>query len=292
MLEVRDVSKSFGDKKVLEKISIKADRGEAVSVLGKNGGGKTTLFKIILGLLEADEGTVTFDGKPLRLKDIGYLPEERSLYYDCPVEKQLRHFGLLKGVRKEELNGIIDYWLHRTGTWQYRDTIPLKLSKGNQQKIQMIVALLNDPEIIVLDEPWTGLDVNNIELFQKLISEQKYKNKLILLSSHQHQQVQRICDRYIYLNNGKTAVNITRKDLENSEYRSLSVTYKNGYYLQDDDILKEIYLDNKCTYIVRNETAAKRLAQTVSNYPEVTGIELRRLNINDLIEGKDYEGTN
>ena len=285
MLELRNVSKSYGDRKVLKDISFTAEKGQIISVLGKNGGGKTTLFKTILGLLEPDEGTVTYNGRVLRLREAGYLPEERSLYYDCSIYRQLKHFGLLKEVSRNSIDKEIDYWLDRTDTQEYRDLIPLKLSKGNQQKIQLITALIGDPDILVLDEPWTGLDVENTDLFKKLIVEARNKGKTILLSSHLHQQIHEICDRFIWLNDGKVQLDITRKEMEENETRVVSVTYERSFYLQDDDILREIYLDRKVKYIVRNETAAKRIAGFLNDYHEVIGIEQRRLTISDLLEG-------
>ena len=286
MLEIRNISKSFGNKKVLDDISFSVGKGEIVSVLGKNGGGKTTLFKTILGILEPDSGTVMLDGRPLKLTETGYLPEERSLYYDCTVFKQLRHFALLKGLKARQADREVEEWLDITDMQEYRDTIPLKLSKGNQQKIQLIVALSGNPSVLVLDEPWTGLDIDNMELFEKLIKREKKENRVILLSSHLHQQVQRICDRFIYIEDGKIRINVTRRELEESENRTVMVTYDRGFYLQDDDILKETYLDNRVRYIIRNEPAAKRIAGFLGEYPEVRGIEIRRMTISDLLEGR------
>lgn len=284
MLEINTIKKTFGERTVLDNISFNAQKGQIVSVLGRNGSGKTTLFKTILGLLEPDSGSILFNGRPLKLHEAGYLPEERSLYYDCPVYRQLKHFGLLKGIGKNSIDKEIDRWLDRTGTQEYRDTIPLKLSKGNRQKIQLIAALLADPPLLILDEPWTGLDIDNTELFRKLISEEKRKGKVIILSSHLHQQVQQMCDRFIWLNDGKIQLDVSQKEMEESETRVVCATYDKSFYLQDDDIIKEIYLDKQIKYIVRNNEAACRIAGYLRDYTEVIGLEQRKLTITDLLE--------
>ncbi|MBQ1300631.1 MAG: ATP-binding cassette domain-containing protein, partial [Erysipelotrichaceae bacterium] len=270
MLEVRNLRKKYGDREVLSSLSFKAQKGEIVSLLGANGSGKTTTFKIMLGLLKADEGEVTYNRRKLDVRKMGYLPEERSMMYDVTVERQLMFFGKLKGMSEGNIRSEIDHWMDKTKTVRYRDMLPMQLSKGNQQKIQLIISLLHDPDVVIMDEPWTGLDQSNIALFQRVLDEQRKAGKIIVLSSHQHQQVQDICDRYLYLKDGKIRINVTRKQLENDRRRTVRFVNDRDLTITRDQAITKQRNGNVTACIVQDEEKADALLKTVRSVSNVT----------------------
>ena len=281
MLEIRNVRKKYEDREILSSLSFTAQKGEIVSLLGANGSGKTTTFKIILGLLEADEGEVTYNRRKIDVRKTGYLPEERSMMYDVSIYRQLLFFGKLKGMNEKTIDSEISHWLDKTKTVRYKDMLPLQLSKGNQQKIQLIISLLHKPDIVIMDEPWTGLDQSNISLFQRVLDEQRKAGKIILLSSHQHQQVQQICDRYLYLKDGKIKINVTRKHLENDKKRTVAFTSYKDITVSKEYALTKKRDHNVTTCIVKDEERAEALINMVKD--KVTSYSVAPLTIGDLI---------
>lgn len=283
MLEVKDIYKKYDKKEVLKGVSFTCKRSEIVSLLGANGSGKTTVFKTVLNLIKADKGEVLLDGLPLNSSEIGYLPEERSLFHDCSIERQLRLLASMKGQEKEETLKNMHFWLDWLKIREYENQKPYKLSKGNQQKVQLAMALIGDPSCLIMDEPWTGLDKDNINIFQKTLLEMKRRNCVVLLSSHQHQQVQDICDRYLYLKDGKIIINITRKQLLDSPYRIVSIETDEPFIFYDEDILQEYEEGKKINYLTGNNEAGQRLLSKISKYRGINGINCRKLTINDLL---------
>ena len=187
LLELRDICKSFGEKQVLKGISFKAQSGKAFGLLGRNGAGKTTTIRILMNVFPPDSGEVLIDGKPLDYDriGIGYLPEERGLYPKKTILDQLVYFSVLKGMSRKQAVSAIDMWLERLEMTEYRNRRLDTLSKGNQQKIQLITALAHDPDIIILDEPFSGLDPVNAMMLKDVVREQLQKGKIVLFSSHQ-----------------------------------------------------------------------------------------------------------
>jgi len=180
ILELKDIEKSFGPKKVLTGVSFKAESGKAFGLLGRNGAGKTTSIRILMDVFPADSGAVLMDGAPIDYNKVklGYLPEERGLYPKKIIIDQLVYFAELKGMRYRDAVRSIDYWLDRLGMTEYRNKKLDTLSKGNQQKIQLITALAHDPHIVILDEPFSGLDPVNAMLLKDVVKEQIAKGKL------------------------------------------------------------------------------------------------------------------
>ena len=173
ILELQDIYKSFGEKQVLRGISFKAEGGKAFGLLGRNGAGKTTTLRIIMNVFGAAGGQVLFDSEQIDYNKVhfGYLPEERGLYPKKKISEQLIYFAMLKGMTRKDAIRAIDYWLERLGMTEYRDKRLDTLSKGNQQKIQLITALAHDPEIVILDEPFSGLDPVNALLLKDVVKE-------------------------------------------------------------------------------------------------------------------------
>ena len=208
VLEIKDVYKSFGDKEVLKGVSIKAEGGKAFGLLGRNGAGKTTSIRILMDVFGADRGEVLFDGKPIDYEQVqfGYLPEERGLYLKKKIIDQLTYFGELKGMSHTDAVKSVDYWLERLGMAEYRNKRLDTLSKGNQQKIQLITALVHNPQVVILDEPFSGLDPVNAMLLKDVVKEEIHKGKVVLFSSHQMNYIEEFCDSIAILNSGKVVL--------------------------------------------------------------------------------------
>ena len=207
-LEIRNICKSFGTKKVLDNVSFTAESGRAYGLLGRNGAGKTTSIRILMDVFPADSGEIFLDGKPIeysRVK-IGYLPEERGLYSKKKIAEQLIYFAELKGMSRKEAVAAVDYWLERLGMMEYRNRKLEVLSKGNQQKIQLITAVSHNPDILILDEPFSGLDPVNAKLLEDVVKSEIEKGKIVLFSSHQMNYIEEFCDDIAILNNGKIAI--------------------------------------------------------------------------------------
>lgn len=208
VLELKNIHKSFGAKHVLKGVSFSAESGKAFGLLGRNGAGKTTSIRILMDVLPADGGEILLDGKPINYKQvgIGYLPEERGLYPKKIIVDQLVYFAKLKGMNHRDAVASVDAWLSRLGMSEYRNKRLDTLSKGNQQKIQLITALAHDPHIVILDEPFSGLDPVNARLLKDVVKEQIAKGKILLFSSHQMNYIEEFCDHIAILNDGQVAL--------------------------------------------------------------------------------------
>lgn len=207
-LELRNIEKSFGEKEVLKQISLTAEGGKAFGLLGRNGAGKTTTIRILMNVFPANGGEVLFDGAPIDYNKVklGYLPEERGLYPKKKIIDQLTYFAELKGMSRSDATTSIDYWLDRLGMMEYRNKRLDTLSKGNQQKIQLITAIAHDPQIVILDEPFSGLDPVNAMLLKDVVMEEIAKGKIVLFSSHQMNYIEEFCDSIAILNGGRAVL--------------------------------------------------------------------------------------
>ena len=216
ILELRNIEKSFGEKKVLTGVSFKAEGGKAFGLLGRNGAGKTTSIRILMDVFPANSGEVLIDGQPIDYNKIGigYLPEERGLYPKKIIIDQLTYFAELKGMSHKDAVAAVDYWLGRLGMTEYRNKRLDTLSKGNQQKIQLITALAHDPDIVILDETFSGLDPVNAMLLKDVVKEQIGKGKIVLFSSHQMSYIEEFCDSIAILNAGKVALHGDLHDIK------------------------------------------------------------------------------
>ena len=217
-LKLSNLEKSFGEKKVLHGISLKVESGSPFGFLGRNGAGKTTSIRIIMGVLLADSGEVTIDGKPIdRSKTrIGYLPEERGLYPKKEIMEQLIYFGVLKGMSRREAAESAKSILQRLDMGQYAKSRLETLSKGNQQKIQLAATLVAKPDIVILDEPFSGLDPVNALLLKDIIEELALQGKLVLLSSHQMNYIEELCPEIAILNGGNIVLSGRIRDIKRS----------------------------------------------------------------------------
>lgn len=203
-LEVRNLHKSFGSKEVLHGISFAVESGSALGLLGRNGAGKTTTIRILMDVFKSDQGSVLLDGQPFSPKkhSIGYLPEERGLYPKKTVNEQLIYLGQLRGLSAREAREKTAKWLARLEVSEYAERKLETLSKGNQQKVQLAQTLLCDPDIVILDEPFSGLDPVNSQILKDVIREQITEGKLVVFSSHQMSYVEEFCQDIVIINHG------------------------------------------------------------------------------------------
>lgn len=221
ILELRNIDKSFGEKEVLKGVSFTAESGKAFGLLGRNGAGKTTSIRILMNVFPAGNGEVLVDGKPIDYDKIGfgYLPEERGLYPKKLIIEQLVYFAQLKGMRHKDAVKAVDNWLERLGMSEYRNKRLDTLSKGNQQKIQLITALAHNPHIVILDEPFSGLDPVNAMLLKDVVKEQIAQGKIVLFSSHQMSYIEEFCDSIAIINAGKVVLHGDLFDIKRNYVR-------------------------------------------------------------------------
>lgn len=212
-LDMQGLVKSFGEKRVLDGITLSAESGKPLGLLGRNGAGKTTTIRIVMDVFPPDEGTVLLDGKRFDRSKVrvGYLPEERGLYPKRLILDQLAYLANLRGVPVSQAKSEAKSWLERMELSAYGDKKVDTLSKGNQQKIQLAVAMLGDPDIIILDEPFSGLDPVNAQLLKDIVKEAIDKGKIVFFSSHQMSYVEEFCEDIAILNQGKIVLNANIK---------------------------------------------------------------------------------
>ncbi len=215
-LEVNELKKSFGETEVLHGISFSVESGRALGLLGRNGAGKTTTIRILMNVFKSNSGTITVDGKPFVTKDyqIGYLPEERGLYPKKTVGEQLVYLAMLRGMSAKEAKEQMKKWLARMGVSEYEDRKLETLSKGNQQKVQLAQTLLASPQLLLLDEPFSGLDPVNSQILKEVIREQIEEGKLVIFSSHQMSHVEEFCDDIAILNHGEVVLKGDLKEIK------------------------------------------------------------------------------
>jgi len=218
MIEVTDIIKDFDKKRALDNLSFKVNPASAFGLLGRNGAGKTTSIRIIMDIFPADSGTVTIGGKPHREsgKRIGYLPEERGLYPKKTIIEQMVYFGELRGLSGAQAKKNAIRLLERLEASEYTNKRLDTLSKGNQQKIQLAIALISEPDILILDEPFSGLDPVNAQILKTLVNEQAALGRTVVFSSHQMAAVEEFCDDICIIDNGRAVLSGNLREIKRS----------------------------------------------------------------------------
>ena len=233
MLKLENVTKYYGDFLAVDNLSFEVKPGEIFGLLGINGAGKTTTFRMIMGLLDASSGNITLDGNKIDYSvtdKIGFLTEERSLLTKMTVLEQCKFYGALKGMEDKKIIARLDYLLDKFGISEYKDKKIKELSKGNQQKIQFITAILNEPKLLILDEPFSGLDPFNVELFKQEIVEMSKKGSMIIFSSHRMEHVELFCKKIVIMLRGKSVLEGDINKIK-EKYRKIVLlfnTFKDG----------------------------------------------------------------
>lgn len=298
MLKVSNVSKKYGDLLAVDNLSFEVNDGEIFGLLGLNGAGKTTTFRMILGLIDDYTGNITLDGKKIDYSitdKIGFLTEERSLLTKLTVLEQITYYGVLKSIPIDEIEKRLDYWLEIFGISEYKNKKIKELSKGNQQKIQFISAIINEPKLLILDEPFSGLDPINVELFKKVILEFKDKGTSIIFSSHRMEHVELFCDRLVVLVKGKSVISGYLKDIKR-DYKK-----KNIYVKGDIDVgkikkckgVEDIRLE-KDEYIISisDEKYTSKLFKEISKFDNIYKFSVEDPSLNEIFistVGDSYE---
>ncbi len=287
-LKVEKVSKYFDNKLVVDNISFEINEPGVFGLLGTNGAGKTTTIRMILGIIKKDSGEITWNGKKVERKNVnfGYLPEERGIYPKTKIFEQLLYFAELKGMKIEDASKEIKYWMERLKVDEYQNMQAEKLSKGNQQKVQFISAILNNPELIVLDEPFSGLDPVNTELLKEVILELVKKGKYIIMSSHQMTSIEEFCKDVVITNKGKTVLKGNLKEIKNSyPARKLEINSDRDItsYIKDAGMIVEKNIDNNYQIKVEKEEQAHLLMKTlVLQGVKLDKFELQKPSLNDI----------
>ncbi len=244
MIQINNLTKQFKKIRAVDQISFQVKKGDVYGFLGPNGAGKTTTIRMIMGIMKPDNGSIKFNGKEINTverRTLGYLPEDRGLYQKQTLKEILIYFGLLKGLEKKEAIAKCNFWLERFNLGNQKTRKVEELSKGNQQKIQFILALLHNPRFIILDEPFTGLDPVNQILLKDIIKEQKDEGKTIIFSTHQMDQVERLCNNLCLINKGRLVLEGSLNDIRSS-YSSKAIEAK-FYGNIDESKLKSFFSD-------------------------------------------------
>lgn len=236
MLEVKNLHKSFGDLVAVDDVSFTIEPGQIMGLIGQNGSGKTTIFRMILDFLTPEgNGQVLWKGQSMNKQVynvVGYLPEERGLYDKMTIEDQIIYFALLRGMKRKEIIDRIDDWMQRFQVKGSRKDKVKTLSKGNQQKVQLIATLIHEPELIILDEPFSGLDPVNADLLKDGIRYLSQKGSSIIFSSHNMSNVEEICDKLLMIHNGEQRLYGTLKEVRES-YGRIKLYIEGGTWTQD-----------------------------------------------------------
>ena len=234
-LEVKNIRKSFSGNEVLHGISFSVESGKALGLLGRNGAGKTTTIRILMDVFKCDSGEILIDGKPFIPKNhqIGYLPEERGLYPKKKVTEQIIYLASLRGISKKEAKENTLKWLKRLGIEEYANRKLDTLSKGNQQKVQLAQTLVCNPEIIVLDEPFSGLDPVNAQILKDVVNELIQNNKIVIFSSHQMSYVEEFCEDIAIINKGNIALSGNLKDIKKDFGKNRLILSASNYSLEE-----------------------------------------------------------
>lgn len=293
MLELKNVTKYYGDFKAVDNLSFKVKDGEIFGLLGVNGAGKTTTFRMIINLLDKTEGTILLNGKPIDYSvtdKIGFLTEERSLLLKLTVLEQAIFYGTLKGLDKKTIEERLDVLLERFKISEYKNRKIKELSKGNQQKVQFITAILHEPKLLILDEPFSGLDPINVEEFMKMINELKEKGTAIIFSSHRMEHVELFCDELVILVHGKSVLQGNLKEIK-KKYRKKNIQLCGKgdiEKLKEIDGVLDIKEEGTDTYIIKisDETVLDKVFNVVKTFDNVTKFSVDEATLNEIFISK------
>lgn len=289
-LVLKNVSKSFIGKKAVDEISFSLDKPGVFGLLGTNGAGKTTTIRMLLGIIKKDSGEITWNGKKVDRKSVnfGYLPEERGVYPKVKIYDQLMYFAELKGMNKCDADKAIKEWAEKLKVEEYMQMPAEKLSKGNQQKIQFMTAVIHNPELVVLDEPFSGLDPVNTELLKNIIISLVQNGKFVIMSAHQMSTIEEFCSDILILNKGKTILKGNLREIKDG-YKAnrvqIEVNKPITEYINNIGLEIENERNNDYTVKIDNEEQAHELLkELVKSEVIVNKFEITKPALNDIYQ--------
>ncbi len=288
-VKIENVTKRFGDFVAVSDLSFEIKPGRVFGFLGPNGAGKTTTIRMIVGILLPDEGKIEVLGSdsPIKVQNrIGYLPEERGLYKKMRIEDQLRYFAGLKGMSGSEADKKIDFWLEKMGLSQWKKKKTTDLSKGMAQKIQFISAVLHDPELLILDEPFSGLDPINVEFLIEVVSELKQQNKTIIFSTHLMETAERLCDDILLINQSRKVISGTLREVKSGFSKNVVALRIIGgeEILKDSRLVAEVkeHSDEKEVTLAKGVDAQTLLKELIENGAKIFKFECVEPSLKDV----------
>ncbi|MEG0260124.1 MAG: ABC transporter ATP-binding protein [Lysinibacillus sp.] len=291
-LKLENVTKKYKDFTAVDNLNFTIAKGEIFGLIGQNGAGKTTTFRMILDLQETTAGTITWTGQPVNTinRDVlGYLPEERGIFPTMKVEEQLYFFGELRGMTKVDLKRDIDFWMKRFELEEKRNEKAETLSKGNQQKVQLIASFIHKPQFLILDEPFSGLDPVNKELLQEAILLLRDQGTTILFSSHQMDNVEELCDHLCLLKRGKSLFTGSLLDLK-KQYGKIKLAVRTDLSistLQAFDGVKEVRTEKEQIVLtLKDESYAQNIFEKLSNGKYIEKFSLDYLSLDEIFKDK------
>lgn len=287
-LILEDVSKTFVEKKAVEGISFSLNKPGVFGLLGTNGAGKTTTIRMLLGIIKKDSGEITWNGKKVDRKSVnfGYLPEERGVYPKVKIYDQLMYFAELKGMKKQEADSAIGTWAKKLKVEEYMQMPAEKLSKGNQQKIQFMTAVIHNPELVVLDEPFSGLDPVNTELLKNIIIDLVKEEKYVIMSAHQMSTIEEFCSDILILNKGKTVLQGNLREIKD-QYPANRVQIETNESITENIAKLGLEIENEknneYTIKIDNEEQAHNLLnELVKDRKTINKFEITKPTLNDI----------
>ena len=287
-LKLENVSKKFVGKQAVDSISFEVDKPGVFGLLGTNGAGKTTTIRMLLGIIKKDTGNITWNDKPVERKNVnfGYLPEERGVYPKTKIYDQLMYFAKLKGMKNSDADTAIKKWSKVLKVEEYLQMPAEKLSKGNQQKIQFMTSIIHDPELIVLDEPFSGLDPVNTEILKNVIIDLVSQGKYIIMSSHQMASIEEFCTDILILNKGKTVLKGNLKEIKDT-YKAnrleISANKNIDKFIEEFNMNIEFSKNNEYSIKIDSEEKAHQLlGKLASNNIEINKFEIKKPTLNDI----------
>ncbi|OEK78682.1 sodium ABC transporter ATP-binding protein [Staphylococcus equorum] len=291
-LNIEHVTKKYKDFTAVNDISLSLEQGKMLGFLGRNGAGKTTTFRMILGLTPITEGKIAYNDKPIdktSYNHIGYLPEERGLHPKMKVEDELRYLATLKGMKSKEITEAIDYWLDRFGINENREKKIEALSKGNQQKIQLLASMLHKPELLILDEPFSGLDPVNVELLKSAVKDLNNAGTTIIYSSHRMEHVEELCDNVCILNRGELVVSGAIDEVK-ANHGKKSVVIETEHEMSEidsiDGVLNVDRSKREIKAMIETEAVAEKIYEVVIQYGFVKRFQVVEPSLNEIFIAK------
>ncbi|MDZ5470191.1 ABC transporter ATP-binding protein [Bacillus sp. 31A1R] len=288
VLRIEHVTKRFGDFTAVDNLSISIPEKEMFGFLGANGAGKTTTFRMILGLLNPSGGTITWDGKPINYSTshlIGYLPEERGLYPKLKVKDQIVYLARLRGMQKQDALKELDVWLSRFKVPEYANKKVEELSKGNQQKIQFIAAVIHRPKLLILDEPFSGLDPVNVEQLKEAVLDLKNNGTTIVFSSHRMEHVEEMCEHLCIMHKGSPVVHGSLKEIKRSFGKKNLVIHADfslEFLMDYPGVMKSKKTTEGIHLQIEGEEVAEKVLKEIVGKGFIRKFEIEEPSLNDI----------